>query len=454
MSQAEDEQSTSREACPAAFFWLQPLGAAGIFFQSVLICMTLLHTQDLALKTPNTVLFMPWLLQYASPDVIAANMLGLSSLATGILSPVSGMVSVHCGLKATNNMAGLVIIIGTVLMAMPRFYLVGLWIGTLGMGFFGASQLALFTSQWDEPRQAQRLISYNYALINVTGFISSTLAGFQTFPLLCAEIVAIMCVGLLSFRLAPMRFRDKPLEAAQASSEPLSACELARVRAFGVLVIFMIIFNLFTFQFLGGAFFIFVEQELGTIGSRPVPPSLFLAWAGVVDVLLAVFVMDRLHGPSTKFYTKLQLAFLFLALASGLLAAVVTIGPGSVSPVFAFLSITLLAFGDMHFSPVIMTVISQEMPERYVGVFTGVIFVVSGVSGFLGAGLGVLLYLHVGSAMYFGILSAMAATGLLGLGLLRPYLGRKFQARVAAATADRPGQENAGALSCSLVNSS
>jgi len=437
----EEQQALARrpKGIPAVFFWLQPCGQANLFFQAVLISLLLLKTLDLAQNHPNEVLLLPWLLQHTSAENIAGVSLGVHKLFTGIFGQVAGMMADICGLKTITSAMGVVVMLGGVLMTSHWLYFPGLLIATLGTGAMQTTWMALFSSQFQDKKQSQDMVSYAYALQNIMWFCGTTLAGLQSFRLLCAESAGIMGVGLLCFWFSPVKFAvqasgsnaPEEEEAPGAPAPGNASSERARLCAFALLMAFSLLFLSLFPQFLGGPFLLFCEERVGPLGSMQVPPPWFLSLNGFVDVFIAV-LLRMVYGQATAFYTKLLLSFLFLGLACGLVAVAAVLWPnGGISPLVPAISIILVSFGELHHMPILMAAISNEMPKRFLGVLMGVYFMIYGIGGFIGS-VGAPLYKQVGPEAYFGGLAITAAVGMACFALSLPFLRRTFPTRSSA----------------------
>jgi dipeptide/tripeptide permease len=413
---------------PSVFYWLLPLGMANIFCVGIAVSSLVLHTIQLAAKSPERVFLLPALLQHFSPEVLAGVVLGIFNFGTGIVGPLAGKVSDQLGMKISCYAFEVMQVVGAGLMGHTSMYLLGLLLLTIGSGASQPVFQALFSSQFEDERMTQKHVTYLYAMQNLAFLVSTVLAGIQPFWLGYVQAAALGTMGLLFFSLAPVKFRDASPEHAKSQAYPLSARQSARARGFGFLCIFSFLFFVVFLQFLGGPFMLFVRDMVGAWGTTTVPPQMFLGLNGLTDLIMAG-VLVRIYKMSkpVRFFDKLQYSFVWLMAASGLVSLISTRSPsGQVRPEFAALAIVFISIGELHYNPVMLAAISTEMPASLSGFFTGVHYMIIGVAGSL-AGLGVPIYQALGPASYFGRLTVVAACGVLGLGLAKQHLQRTFQ---------------------------
>lgn len=432
------ERAGAGRCPPAVFFWLQPIGQANLFLQAVLISTLLLHTKDLAQDSARQVWLMPWLVSIVgSAGEVAGVCLGLHKLFTGIFGQIAGAAADVFGMKMTTLVMAIAVMVGAVLTANTQLFLPGLMLATLGTGALQTTWQALFSSQFDDSTQVY--VSYAYALQNLMWFCATALAGIVSFSVLCLVGAVLMAIGVICFWCAPVTFKDttSQQEVDEGPRPPLTASERRRVLAFVLLMLFSLLFLSLFPQFLGGPFLLFADESVGKLGPIKVQPEWYISLNGFIDMLIAI-LLAWVYTDKTKFYTKLMISFVFLGLACGLVSIAAALWPGGgVSPLFPALSIVLVSFGELHHMPVIMAAIATEMPRRFLGLFTGIYFLIYGVGGFFGS-VGVDQYRQLGTAGYFGWLAGAAGAGIVGFMLALPFFRRTFSSRSGSGVSCEP----------------
>mmetsp|Transcript_105776 Transcript_105776/g.329730 ORF Transcript_105776/g.329730 Transcript_105776/m.329730 type:complete len:447 (-) Transcript_105776:18-1358(-) len=407
---------------PAAFFYLVPLGMAVNFTVGIDSSTIVLRALELSRDSPGAVLFMPQVLRLVGPSGLTGVLLAVRGVAGGIVGTLAGRLSDSRGLKSCCFASVVFQIAANALVVFTPTYLIGLLISGLAGGVSMPLFMALFTSQFDGEMLTQKMTTYMYMAQNSAFVLATLFAGIQPCWAGYVEVIAFLLVTLLIAVSASATIRDSAGAKEGAQERPGARAHDIRVIAFAAMCPFTLLFWASFLMYLGGAFMVFLKEELQPLGNFQVPAQWFLTLNGFADLCMGVpLTMLYERAGVASFHLKFRFCFIALVVASGLLSLAARLAPhgGGVSPLTAAVAMMLVSFGEMNYNPVMLAAISTDFPPERVGMFTGIHYFLGSVGTAL-VGAGVPVYRAMGAGSFFLVYALAAVAGLVGLQAMVP----------------------------------
>jgi POT family proton-dependent oligopeptide transporter len=384
-----------------------------------------------------------WLEAVSGPlenQAVASQVYGLYSGLLYLTPILGGLLADRIvGRTPTILAGGLVMVAGHFLMASDRLFLIALLLLIIGNGMFKpniSTQVGELYVAGD--RRVDRGYSIFYVGINIGAFFAPLVCGFLGeriawhYGFIAAGFG--MAIGTATY-LAGLR--SLPKSSALSPSEPVEA-KPGQFRAALLSVLILLVPSaLFwaAYEQQGNAITLWLKQSIDrTVNlhfwAGEIPVTWFQAINPIMIFTLTPFVIASWAylskaGREPTTIGKLSFGCLLLALAYLLLAGVAQFSsPQGISWVWLLPFFVLLTVGELHFSPIGLSLVSSLAPHGsrsslmatwFIGIFAG-----NFLAGWLGS-----LWAQFATANYFLMMAILSALASAMIAAVRPLLNRR-----------------------------
>ncbi|MCX5773035.1 MAG: oligopeptide:H+ symporter [Fusobacteria bacterium] len=397
----------------------------------------------------NVIIVMFFIYQFHLPEAQAATLFGAFSALLYVFIPVGGWIGDYfLGTKRTIIIGGVFLLIGYLILASSMtVHMVFLGMGTIiiGNGFFKSNPASLLSKIFDKNDAAKRDAAYSmyYMAINVGSFVSEIVSPFVAHKFGWQWGFALagigLAIGVLNFTLGLKYFHGitsiggekganlgrliitivAGIVLAILCSFLLRDVALTKTIMFTIVAIAFIVFlilaislkpgargkmisaliltlmaicfySLYQQMFLSLTFFGMNNAAHNILGI-PIHPEQFqvinpLAVIIIAPLLSVLYKRAGKRGKNKKITTKFAVGLLFSAFA--FLVLVPSQGfahAGIVSSYWIIAAYVLISIGELFVSALGPSMMSQLVPEKFMGFATGIWFLALAIAGVTGA---------------------------------------------------------------------
>lgn len=397
----------------------------------------------------NVIIVMFFIYQFHLPETQAATLFGAFSALLYVFIPVGGWVGDYfLGTKRTIILGGIFLLVGYLILASSMtVHMVFLGMGTIviGNGLFKSNPASLLSKIFDKNDAAKRDAAYSmyYMAINAGSFVSEIVSPFVAhkygwqwgFALAALGLI----VGVINFTVGLKYFHGVTSAAGEKGSNIgryiitvvvgiilvilcaflLRDVALTRTIMFTIVAIAFIVFlvlglsqkrgargkmvsalvmtvmaicfySLYQQMFLSLTFF-GMNNAAHNIFGIPIHPEQFqvinpLAVIIIAPILSMLYKRAGRRGTNKKITTKFATGLFFSALAFLVLVPSQAFGhAGIVSSNWVVAAYVLISVGELFVSALGPSMMSQLVPEKFMGFATGIWFLAMAIAGVTGA---------------------------------------------------------------------